>query len=110
MKDEATQKGSNTKSAPATIISDSAPGKLKSMLHRFAMGNSYHRFSAERIGDHVLPTTISDLQKMYGIRFDRKRIKVKNRFGKYTSVCLYWLSGKSLIAARRIAGIDKEAA
>jgi hypothetical protein len=85
-------------------------GKLKSMFYRFSQGAKYHRFSAELVGDHCLPTTISDLQKKHSIYFERKFIKVPNRFGSKTSVKLYWLQDDSLTKARLITGIDKEAA
>jgi hypothetical protein len=78
------------------------PGKQLHMLTVFANGKRHHRFSAELIGDHCLPSTISDLQKLYGITFARKMISVPNRFGGETSVMLYWLEGASLEIARRI--------
>jgi hypothetical protein len=84
-------------------------GKLESMMLRFAQGKKYHRFSAETIGDHCLPTTISDLQKRHGIVFSRKLIKVPNRFGTKTSVMLYWLEGISLTKARMVCQLDKAA-
>jgi hypothetical protein len=85
-------------------------GKLLSMLYRFAEGKKYHRFSAEVVGDHCLPTTVSDLQKKHSIYFERKFIKVPNRFGTKTSVMLYWLQDDSLTKAQLITGISKEAA
>lgn len=93
-----------------TDINPDGNGKLKSMLCRFAQGERYHRFSAESVGDHCLPTTISDLQKKYSIYFERKFVAVPNRFGSKTSVMLYWLQDDSLTKARLITGIDKEAA
>jgi hypothetical protein len=84
-------------------------GKLASMLYRFAEGKKYHRFSAERVGDHCLPTTISDLQKKHSIYFERKFVKVPNRFGSKTPVMLYWLEGDSLVKACLINSLDKEA-
>jgi hypothetical protein len=86
---------------------DSA-GKLVSMLYRFAEGKQYHRFSAETVGDHCLPTTISDLQKRHSIYFNRKTVKVPNRFGGVSPVMLYWLEGDSLIKARLITGLERE--
>lgn len=83
-------------------------GKLESMLRRFAEERRYHRFSAEIVGDHCLPTTISCLQRQHGIYFNRKMIRVKNRFGGESSVSLYWLNGVSLAKARRICGIESE--
>jgi hypothetical protein len=77
-------------------------GKQLHMLAVFANGKRHHRFSAEQLGDHCLPSTISDLQKIYGITFARKMISVPNRFGGETSVMLYWLEGESLEIAHRI--------
>jgi len=85
-------------------------GKLDSMLYRFALGEKYHRFIAEAVGDHCLPTTVSDLQKKHSIYFERKFVKVPNRFGYKTPVMLYWLQDDSLTKARLITGIDKEVA
>ena len=81
-------------------------GKLDSMLKRFAAGERHHRFSAEQVGCHVLPSTISDLQKKHGIYFDRKRVKVPNRFDSETSISLYWLEGKNLQRAKVYCGLD----
>lgn len=82
-------------------------GKLESMLVRFASGARLHRFQAERVGDHCLPTSVADLQSRHSIIFSRKRVRVPNRFGSETSVCEYWLDGESLKRAREIAGISK---
>lgn len=80
-------------------------GKLNSMLFRFAEGNTYHRFIAESLGDHCLPTTISDLQKKYRLYFNRRMIKVPNRFGGMTSVKMYWLEGDNLKRAKKLCGL-----
>jgi len=85
---------------------DKPLGKQDSFYKRFASGERHHRFSAAKIGDSVLPSTISDLQKKYGIYFDRKRVKVPNRFGTETSVALYWLEGDNLQRARVQCGLD----
>lgn len=75
-------------------------GKLDAMLCRFANGEHHHRFSAEQVGDHALPSTISDLQKRHYIKFNRKRVKVNNRFGSTTGVMEYWLTGENLERAK----------
>ena len=80
-------------------------GKLDAMLQRFAEGNAYHRFRAETIGDHCLHTTISDLQKRHLITFNRRFIKVPNRFGSTTRVKLYWLEGDNLERAKKLTGL-----
>ena len=69
-----------------------APGsKLHDILSLFARGERLHRFQAERLGDHTLNSTISDIQKRHRVYFQRNRIRVKNRFGSETSVMQYWL-------------------
>lgn len=83
------------------------PGKLNNMLRHFARGARLHRFSAERIGDHCLPTSVSDLQITHSITFSRERVKVPNRFGSETSVCEYWLEGDQLLRARQIVGVKE---
>lgn len=77
-----------------------AKTKTDSMLLRFINGEKHHRFTAEVVGDHALPSTISALQKRHLIRFKRKRIKVKNRFGGQSSVMLYWLDGEQIEIVR----------
>lgn len=76
------------------------------MLALFAAGHSLNRFQAERHGDHCLPTTISDLQKRYGIEFQRQQEKVPTRFGRPTRATRYWLEGEHLEKARRIIRIS----
>lgn len=91
---------------PALDGKSTRKGKLFRILSHLASGNRLHRFQAERIGDHCLPTTISDLQNRHGIYFERERKLVPNRFGGETSVAEYWLSGDNLARARKIVGYD----
>jgi len=81
-------------------------GKLDSILEVFATGERLHRFQAEKLGDHVLNTTVSDLQKRNGVHFKRREVKVPNRFGEKTRVKEYWLEGEHLEKARKITGLD----
>ncbi len=108
MKNEATPESGNE--LRPVDISSKKDGKLKKMFLLFAHGNRLHRFEAERHGDHCLNSTIPALQRDYGIYFDRESVKVPNNFGEMTWVTKYWLEGKHLNRARKIAGIDKEAA
>ena len=55
-------------------------------------GGSLNRFSAESLGDHCLPSTISFLMRKYGLEIPRKMESVPNRFGSTTSVMRYWFS------------------
>ena len=92
----------NTQNAEKDTTLPTKDGKLKTMLRRFAMGARLHRFEAELLGDHVLPTTISTLQRQYDIIFNRNWVKVPNRFGSETSVKEYWLDGEERIKAQII--------
>lgn len=82
-------------------------GKLDSMLLRFADGETHNRFSAERVGDHALPSTIADLQKRHGIYFHREWEGVPNRFGSTTRVMCYWLQDENLVEAKKYFGLDQ---
>jgi len=55
-------------------------------------GKSLHRFKAETIGDHCLPSTISSISSKYNLEIPRKMIQVHNRFGSTTNVMCYWVS------------------
>lgn len=87
----ATGPGAQEKKSTAKNANDSKLGKEYAQLLRFVGGESQNRFDAERLGDHCLHTTVSDLQRGYGIRFCRKRERVPTRFGKPVTVCRYWL-------------------
>ena len=76
-------------------------GKMATMLLAFYNGQKLHRFQAERLGDHCLPSTISTFANSHGLIFHRRMVKVPNRFGSTTSVKLYWLADESKDAARR---------
>jgi len=82
------------------------------MLHHFAREKHLHRFQAEHPPylDHCLHSTVSALQKNYGLYFSRKRVNVPNRAGSETSVMLYWLEGVSLNKARALCGLTAEEA
>lgn len=42
--------------------------------------------------DYVLRSTVSDLQREYGIRIDRAETKVFNSYGGVTRCARYWIS------------------
>ncbi len=55
--------------------------KLQRVLSALAGGETLNRFQAERsLNDHVLPSTISEIQRRFGIRVSRRR---KNRCAYY---------------------------
>jgi hypothetical protein len=68
-------------------------------LNCFEAANRYH--------DYVLRTTVSDLNRDYGIKFAREWEKVPNAFGKKTDCLRYWLDESNVIKAMALLGNDK---
>lgn len=64
--------------------------------------------AANRYNDYVLRTTISDLNRDYGIEFTREWEKVPNAFGKTTDCLRYWLDDKNVTKALKLLGFDKK--
>jgi 3-deoxy-D-manno-octulosonate 8-phosphate phosphatase KdsC-like HAD superfamily phosphatase len=79
----------------------------KIILSYLANGKSLNKFEAERLGDHCLNTTISNLRIYYQIIAERKNEKVKTRFGT-TTVKRYFLSKTDKQKATKILGGDYE--
>lgn len=63
-------------------------------LNCFEAANFHH--------DYVLRTTVSDLQRKYGLTFLRKMESVPNAFGGKTDCKRYWLDEINIDKARRI--------
>ena len=72
-------------------INDEAPSKIARILAHLLFDGSLNRFEAERLGDHCLPSTISDLAHGYGLSFQRQSEKVPNRWGAPCDVTRYSL-------------------
>jgi hypothetical protein len=64
-----------------------------------------NRFQAEEIGDHCLPSTISSLKTLHGLKFPRRWVKVPNRFGGETSVKEYSTSEEDKRKIDEILGV-----
>ena len=65
-------------------------------LNCFEAANFHH--------DYVLRTTVSDLQRKYGLIFLRKMESVPNAFGGKTECKRYWLDEVSIGKVRKILG------
>lgn len=61
-----------------------------------------HRFDAERWGDHALPSTVSSIERDYGLVINREWREVPTRFGRHCRVKEYWVACASLDAAMRL--------
>ena len=97
----------NTNSAHGRTISNKINklNKFDTIYSHFAQGGTLHRFQAEPLGDHCLPSTISDLQKYRGVEFSREWVDVPNRFGSTTRVMSYWLEYENRIKAQKYFGL-----
>lgn len=84
------------------------PFRVGSQRHRIVSellaGSRLHRFQAERLGCHALPSQISDLEKT-GLRFDRRAVTVPTRWGADAHVMEYWLAPESYQLAARLLGL-----
>lgn len=65
-------------------------------LNCFEAANSHH--------DYVLRTTVSDLQRDYGLEFSRKYEQVPNAFKTTTDCMRYWLDDANKAKALAILG------
>lgn len=73
--------------------------KISRVLAAFMRGEQHTRFSAEReLHDHCLNSTVSDIQKRYGIRLRRRRITVPGYKGSPTNCCQYWLEQDEIVS------------
>ena len=68
-----------------------APSKIARILAHLLTGASLNRFEAERMGDHCLNSTVSDLANDYGLNVRRQAEKVPNRWGLPCRVIRYSL-------------------
>lgn len=83
------------------------PGtKLARVLTALAQGHRLNRFDAEQLGDHVLNTTVSMLEKR-GVRIARKLVEVGGRFGTF-HCCEYWIDDADRDAASRLLAGGKQ--
>lgn len=65
-------------------------------------GNKVTRFDAEHIGDHCLNTSVSEIERLDGVRISRQTTKRPTRFGKPTDCNEYWISDADLNNARKV--------
>lgn len=80
-------------------------GKIGRILTTLAAGRSLNRFEAERVGDHTLHSTVSSIERRYGIRVDRLEETVPGYAGHKTRVMRYWLSPEQQELAAKLMGI-----
>lgn len=83
------------------------PLKRQRVVRRLLEG-SLHRFQAERdpVYDHCLPSTISELRKVFGLDFHVRTVRLLGYAGRGAYVAEYSLAQESVSDARRLVGDD----
>jgi len=74
------------------------------IIQHLLLGDSLHRFEAEALGDHCLPSTISTISRKYGLEIPRKLVEVSTRFSSDTTVMRYWFSESDIAKMRKLLG------
>lgn len=79
-----------------------APSKNSRILFHLLTGATFNRFDAEKLGDHCLNSTISELANRHGLVFTRQPEHVQNRWGKPCRVIRYGLPEYEYDKARQL--------
>lgn len=83
-------------------------GVLLALLERGQRG--LNRFESERLcADHVLPSTVSELCRDFGLEIPRELETVPGHAGKPTECSRYRLSAEDVAKARRLLQAEAEA-
>lgn len=91
-----------TSVSPAELLR-TAPTKIARVLEYMVFTGSLNTFEGEReVGDHSLPSTISDLANIYGLTITRTDEKVPTKWGRPTIVTRYNLPTSEHTKARAV--------
>ena len=96
------KQGSQSQGENNSTSQGMAPSKIARVLGHLLHTGPLHRFEAERIGDHCLNSTISDLANDHGLTFERTREKVPNHWGQPCDVIRYSLPSSEHRRAQRV--------
>lgn len=77
------------------------------LINKSEKGLRVTRFDAEKIGDHCLNTTVSELGQIDGIKISRRMTKRPTRFGKKVDCNEYWIAKPELHKARQALAIKQ---
>lgn len=82
------------------------PGtKIHNIGRHLLAGARLTMFDAERLGDHVLRTTVSTLER-HGATIARRMVSRPTRFGTDAHVCEYWVEPEHRQALAGLLGLD----
>ena len=96
------EQSSQSQGQTITTSQGMAPSKIARILAHLLDAGPLHRFEAERIGDHCLPSTISSLAHGYGLTFKRTPERVPNHWGMPCDVIRYSLPRSERRRAREV--------
>lgn len=82
-----------------------APTKIARVLAHMLDEGPLHRFEAEHIGDHCLPSTISNLSLRYGLTFRRTWERVPSRWGTPCDVIRFSIPRSERRHAREVLAL-----
>jgi hypothetical protein len=80
---------------------DTTPTNTETILKEL-LARSLNMFQAEKLGEHVICSTISTLSNRHGIQFQRQWETVPNSFGGKIRVVRYSIPASALENARRV--------
>ncbi|SDT97848.1 Helix-turn-helix domain-containing protein [Pseudomonas pohangensis] len=98
----------NAEASPShgNSITSTAPTKIACVLEYMVFTGSLNTFEGEReVGDHSLPSTISDLANGYGLSITRTDEKVPTRWGRPTIVTRYSIPDSEHMKAKVVLAI-----
>ena len=85
------------------------PGtKIHNIGSHLLAGERLTMFDAERLGDHVLRTTVASLEHR-GATIARRMVSRPTRFGADAHVCEYWVEPEHRPALARLLGLNVQA-
>jgi len=104
-----TPRGSDKPTQISELVAKTISQKSKrhTILFALAMAMTITRFTAERIRDHCLNTTISKIGSCDGIIVSRKSISFINSAGDKVHCHLYWLEPAEQKKAFKVLGVSR---
>lgn len=99
------KQGSQSQGKTTTARQSRAPTKIARVLAHMLDEGPLHRFEAEHIGDHCLPSTISNLSLRYGLTFKRAWERVPSRWGTPCDVIRFSIPRSERRHAREVLAL-----
>lgn len=72
------------------------------LIEQSKQGKRVTRFDAEKVGDHVFNSTVSDIERTDGIKVERQATKRPTQFGTDVVCNEYWIAISNLVDAYKV--------